>query len=142
MLIIQVARGNPRFLAPGPWFPGPGPLPPAPDPHPLAPGLGPGPQPPAPSPRPLTLPRPFISDSHVCVRIRRIKQTEVMFTPCWIAFTPARKQYLIYKASLSHITMVISMLRLSLKWRVTYWIGVHNVLNSFSCRHEKMLGIL
>ena len=131
MLIVQVARGNPRFPAPGPWPPAPGPLPPAADLRPLAP-----------SPRPLPLPRPFISDSHVCVSVRRIKQTEVMFTPCWIAFTPARKQYRIYKASLSHITMVISMLRLSLKWRVTYWIGVHTIPNSFSCWREKISSIL
>ena len=114
--------------------------PPVPGPPPPPPCSGP--RPPAPGLRLSTLPRPFISDSHVCVRIRRIKQTEVMFTPCWIAFTPARKQYRIYKASLSHITMVISMLRLSLKWRVTYWIGVHTIPNSFSCWREKISSIL
>ena len=60
-----------------------------------------------------------------------------MFTLYLIAFTPARKSYrtgLLF----THKTVISAILCHDPKWRVTYWIGVDTIHDSFSCRHEKL----
>ena len=78
------------------------------------------------------------------------KQSEAFVTLYQVAFTPAQKQYWIgllftHKngdlGAISVTERCCAALRPSLKWRVTYRIGVHTIQDSFQCQQNKVSGI-
>ena len=65
--------------------------------------------------------------------------TEGIFSLYQIAFAPLRKLCWIWhkKGDFGAISLTErSCAAPILKWRVTYWVGVHTLPDSFSCRHE------
>ena len=56
--------------------------------------------------------------------------------PTWLLFTLTT---LILAQFLSRSEAALCQ---SLKWRVMYWIGVHTILDSFSCRYERLFGVV
>ena len=87
-----------------------------------------------------------------CVQTHRIpepipQKSKEIFTLCRIALQPARKPYQIglrfaLKDGEFGVISVTELPRRSLKWRVTYQIGVHTIPDRFQCLHENLSGIL
>ena len=87
-----------------------------------------------------------------CVQTHRIpepipQKSKEIFTLYRIALQPARKPYQIglrfaLKDGEFGVISVTELPRRSLKWRVTYQIGVHTIPDRFQCLHENLSGIL
>ena len=87
-----------------------------------------------------------------CVQMHRIpepipQKSKEIFTLYRIALQPARKPYQIglrfaLKDGEFGVISLTELPRRSLKWRVTYQIGVHTIPDRFQCLHENLSGIL